>query len=92
MQSNRRREYRGVLRAGPEDRLLTAIRHHQALRDRDLWRQEINGIEKKPRAIGRVLPRDDPNGFAAGIARMEFGRFYFRETAATKGKPGKGRS
>lgn len=90
MQSNKRRNDCGVLRTGSEDRLVAAIRHHQALRDRELWRQEIHANRKKPKANGKPrLHRGDGDGFAAAITRIEFGRFYFRQAPAPKGKPTK---
>ena len=86
MRSNRRRGDRGVLRTGSEDTLLAAIRHHQALRDREVWRREISGMKQKPKEKGRSrFPRDERDGFAAGIARIEFVRFYFKDTAVTPG-------
>lgn len=91
MLSQRRRGDRGVLRAEPEDRLLVkAIRHHQALRDRELWRQEISLTEEKPKASRQPqLCRVKENGFAAEITRREFGRFYFKEMPAELGKSSK---
>lgn len=78
MDFRRRRDFRGALRATPEEILRDAIAQHKALRDREQLRAKRVALvtAKKSRKTAEEARRAQ---FAEGMARAAFGRFYRKE-------------
>jgi hypothetical protein len=73
-----------------------AAMYERALRWREAWRAELadrkNGVNGHS-VLAPVKRKDKPAKFAAGIARAEFGRFYWKSdkvaSRKAKSKPGR---
>jgi hypothetical protein len=66
-----------------------ARRHELALRWREEWRVELNGVAAEPPRPPKPAGQS-PARFARGIARVEFGRFYWKGPHKDRsGKAGK---
>jgi hypothetical protein len=80
MNVQRRRDFRGVFRAQPEDILRKAIADHKALRDREAWQAGRTAPARTKKAAARKTGTDTRRDqFAEALARAAFGRFYFKE-------------